>query len=248
MEQLRAAVMQASRPANVVLLRTPDGTVHFPPVCPNCEQPAASTLRIERAFLFHVQSADDTPNDTVQSIDAFDVPFCDACVNQHRSQQRPPSSWTPLRRIFSEAEGFAGLVVMAIAFMFVASGLKSLSLVAFLLAILPFSIGFWLLRSTWTKSRYLGLAEATRVDLAVDFTPFISLEFEPAWRAFQFRSQLYAILFRQANVQQLWSPRSAEARLVDDKRQGHAFRSNLVIGAVVLAIFCWSLWQEIFSK
>ncbi|MDQ6759172.1 MAG: hypothetical protein M3Z32_04805 [Acidobacteriota bacterium] len=108
--------------------------------------------------------------------------------------------------------------------------------------------GFWLLRSTWTKSRYLGVDEATSVDLAVDFTQLVSLPFEPAWRAFQFQSEEYAILFHQANVQQLWSPRSAEARLAADQRRGYSFRSNLVIGAVVLAIFCWSLWQEIFSK
>ena len=248
LEHLRKAVFEAPPEANLILLRLQDGTVRFPPVCPNCEQPAASTLRIQRAFLFHVQSGDDTPNETVPSIDAFDVPFCDACLHRQRSEQSAPSYWTPLLRILSEAEGFAGLVVIAIAFLFLASAFKRLSVFPLVLASLPLTVGFWLLRSTWNKSRHMSLPKPTSVDLAVDFTPLIALPFEPVWRAFQFRSQPYADLFRQANRPHLWSQHSLEAQSADAKRRRDSSRTNLIIGAIVVAILLWSLWREGLSQ
>jgi hypothetical protein len=248
LEYLRKAVLEAPPEANLILLRLQDGTLRFPPVCPNCGQPAASALRIQRAFLFHVQSGDDTPNETVPSIDAFEVPFCDACLHRQRSEQSAPGFWTPLLRILSGAEGLAGLVVMAIAFMFLASALKRLSVFPLVLASLPLMVGFWLLRSTWNKSRHMSLPKPATVDLAVDFTPSLAFPFEPVWRAFQFRSQPYADLFRQANQPHLWSQHSLEAQSAAAQRQRDSSRTNLIVGTIVVAFLLWSLWREGLSQ
>ena len=242
--QLRRAVLDAPPTANLVLLRLSDSAVHFPPVCPNCEQPAASTLRVERAFLIHVQNDDDTPNDTLQCIDACDVPFCEVCLRQHRAQLTPASPWTPLRRILSHANGFAGVVVMGIALLFLNSALKRLSLFPLLLATLPLTIGFWLLRSAWLRSRHMSVSQPTSVDLAFDFTPSLSLPFEPQWRAFQFRSAHYATLFRQANIAELWNPKSMEAQSAAAQRQQHSSKSTLVIGVVLGLFLLWTIWDD----
>jgi hypothetical protein len=173
-----------------------------------------------------------------------DIPFCNACLHRHHSEQRDPSVWTPLVRILSEAEGFAGLVVIVIAGLFLAAALQRLSITPLVLASLPLTIGGWLLRSTWNKSWHMSIPKPTSVDLAVDFTPVIALPFEPPWRAFQFRSQSYADLFRHANLRQLWSQSGVEAQSAAANRQRESSRTNLVVGAVVAALVLWSFWGE----
>jgi hypothetical protein len=247
LEDLRRAVFEAAPEANIVLLRSQDGTVRFPPVCPSCGEPAASTLQIQRAFLFHVQSGDDTPNHQVASIDVVGVPFCNDCLNRQLSLRRVPSPWTPVGRIFSEAEGFAGLVVITVAGLFVASALTNLKATPLVLSILPLIVGCWLLRSTWNKSRHMSLPAPTQVDLAVDFTPFIALPHEPAWRAFQFRSQTYADLFREANLPYLWNQHNPMAKSAAAKRDRDSSRTNLFVGTIVVAVLLWSLWREHLS-
>ena len=248
LEELRKAIVEAPPEANVVLLRSHKETLRFPPVCPNCGQPAASTLQVQRAFLFHVQSGDDTPNHQVPSIDVIGVPFCQACLHRRISEQSLPSPWTSVRRILSEAEGFAGLVVIAIASLFLASAFKHLKAAPLVLAILPLTVGFWLLRSTWNKSRHMSLPTPTNVDLAVDFTPFIALPYEPAWRAFQFRSQAYANLFREANLPYLWNQNNPIAKSAAAKRERDTLRTNLLVGAVVVAILLWSLCRDSLAQ
>lgn len=239
---LRRAVIEAPAESNLVLLQ--DGTICFPPVCCNCERPAASALRIRRAFQFRIHRAHDIPDEKIHHIDEFDAPFCDACVQQHRQELKPPDPWLPLRRILSNADGFAGVAVVGIALIFVVSTLKDLSMFPLLLAGIPLSTGFWLLRGTWNKSRYMSLPEPTPVDSAVDFSPSLGLDFEPAWRAFQFRSPRYAELFRQANGTELWNPHSAEAQSAATQRRRKTFKTNLVIGAIIVAILLWKLWDS----
>src|SRR3954471_17863118 len=83
---LRRTVMQAPPEANLVLYQGLDGTTRFPQVCPNCGNPSTPKLRVERAFVFLEYSGDDTPNSTVQSIDAVNIPICAACLQQHQAQ------------------------------------------------------------------------------------------------------------------------------------------------------------------
>lgn len=242
--QLRDAVLRAPPETNLVLLRIQSGPVHCPPVCPNCEQPATSTLRIERAFLIHVQSDDDTPNDTLQSIDTVDVPFCEGCFQQQRAQLVAPSPWTPLRRILSDAKGFAGVVVMGVALLFLNAALERLSLFPLLLAAMPISVGFWLLHTAWQRSRHMAVPTATSVDLAFDFTPSLALPFEPNWRAFLFRSARYAALFRRANIAEFWNPNSMEAQTAAAQRQKQSSRSTLIVGVVLGLFLLWVIWDD----
>ena len=244
LEQLRAAILKAPPEANIVLLESPDETLLFPPVCPNCGKPATSNLHMERVFLFYVYRGGDAKNETVPCISTLDVPFCNDCLEQQRTHQTEPSRWTPIKRIFSEAEGFAGLVVIAISCLFLAEVLKRFSLIPLLLACLPLSVGYFLIWPVWQKSKYMSLAKPTNIDLAFDFTPFLSLDFEPAWRAFQFRSQSYAEAFRQANIHQLWNPKSPEAKSASRKRKRALNKSNWIVGAIVLAIVLYMIWQE----
>ena len=248
LEELRQAIFEAAPEANIVLLRSQDGTLQFPPVCPNCSRPAASTLQIQRAFLFHIQSGGDTPNDRVASIDVVGVPFCKACLHRQLSERSVPSPWTPVRRLFSEAEGFAGLFVIAIACLFLASALKHFDVAPLVLAILPLSVGFWLLRSTWNRSRHMSSPTPTNVDLAVDFTRSMALPYEPAWRAFQFRSQAYATLFREANLPYLWNQHNVMAKTAAAKRERDSSRTNLVVGVIVVVILLWFLWRDTLSQ
>ena len=248
LEALRTAVIHAPPESNLVFVRTQGDAIRFPSACPNCGLPASSTMRIERAFLFHVEHDSETPNETVQAIDAFDVPFCGACLDRQQAERRAPSPWMPLRRILSHSEGFAGLVVIAIAMMFVSAAVRERRVFPLVLGSLPLAIGFWLLRGTWKRSRHMSLAKPTSVDLAVDFTPSIALPFEPYWRAFHFRAPQYAALFRQVNAGKLWDPRSPEARDAAAKRRRESSRTNLIVGAIVVAVLLWTLWQEVVSQ
>ncbi len=243
-EQLRSAIRKAPPEANLVLLQSQDETLRFPPVCPNCGKPATSTLHIERVFLFYVYRGSDSKNETVPTINTLEVPFCNDCQQQHRAQQVEPSPWTPLLRIVSEAEGFAGIFVIAISFLFLQAAIRQFSLTPLLIASLPLSVGYFLIRPVWQKSRHLSLPKPTNIDLAIDFTPFVSLEFEPAWRAFQFRSQSYAEAFRLANNDQQWNPRGPEAKSASKKRKRTSNKSMWIIGAILLAFLVYAIWDE----
>ena len=244
LEQLRAAIVNAAPDANLILLQTANDHLHFPPLCPNCEKPAASKLKIERVFLLYVYKSDDSPNETVPVINTLEVPFCNECQQQQRAQQVRPGPWTPLKRIVSESEGFAGMVVIAISFLFLSAALKSFTLTPLLLAFLPLSVGYFLLRPVWKKSKHMSLPKPTAVDLAFDFTPCLSLEFEPAWRAFQFRSQSYAEAFRQANSHQLWNPLSSAAKSAAKKRNQVSSKSAWIIGSILLACVLYLIWRD----
>lgn len=243
-EQLRAAIRNAPPEAKLVLVQSPDDTLRFPPLCPNCGKPATSTLHLERVFLFYVYRGDDSKNETVPTINTLEVPFCEDCQQQHRSRQIEPSPWTPLLRIISEAEGFAGLVVIAISFLFLQAAIKQFSLIPLLLACLPLSVGYFLIRPVWQKSKHLSLPKPTDIELAIDFTPFVSLEYEPAWRAFQFRSQSYAEAFRLANNNQQWNPHGSEAKSASKKRKQASNKSTWIVGAVLLAFVIYMIWDE----
>jgi hypothetical protein len=207
--------------------------------------PAIAGLTISRAFVFHVPSGNDTPNSSDPVINTLRVPFCGACLDLQRLQHKPPSPWTALLRIACEGEGLAGAGATVIGCLFLASGFKHFSVAPLLLAGLSFSLAFWLMRTAWNKNPQMGVPAPTAVDLAVDFTPYLNLQFEPAWRAFQFRSPQYAVLFRQANAHQLWNPYGAEADVAASRRKQDSFRTNLIIGAVMVVALLWSLWHEL---
>ncbi|WP_031500258.1 hypothetical protein [Bryobacter aggregatus] len=241
---LRRAIRSAPPEANLVLLT---GTPRFLPICPNCEARATHTLHVERPFLFHIPADDETPSSSESTIDAFEIPFCDRCLQQQRSSIVAQSPWLPLRRIFSESHGPAGVVVMAISLLFFIQTLKHFSLVPLLLGCIPLAIGLSLLIPVWRKSAYMAVPAPTEVDQAVDFTPILSLEFEPAWRAYLFRSSNYASQFRAANESQVWDLKSKAAAAAAAARRKKTNRTNWIIGTI-LGVFClWMLWDEVIS-
>ena len=80
--------------------------------------------------------------------------------------------------------------------------------------------------------------------MAVDFTPVLSLDYEPHWRAFLFRSPRYAALFRQINGPELWDPKSNQAKSAAAQRRKESNRSTWITGAIMLAIMAALIWYE----
>jgi hypothetical protein len=243
-EGLCNAVLAAGPEDNLVLLRYEEGKLHFPPLCPNCGQVADSRLKIERPFLIHIYNSGDSGNYTEPSIDVLEVPFCATCVGRRGAEQIAPGPLTSVKRIFSEAEGVAGLVVIGISGLFFWSALGSLSLFPLVLGCFPLMIGIWLIRPVWKKSYYMRLPQPTNVDMAVDFTPYLGLAHEPRWRAFQFRSRGYMEQFRSANAGQLWSPQSAEAKSAAEMRVKDEVKSNRLAWVLGAALLLWIFWVE----
>ena len=246
-EDLRAAVLSAAPEAHLVLLRGGGGEPAFLATCPNCGQPADSRLTIRRFFILLIYNSGDSGNDTEPTIGAIDVPFCSSCVQQHGREQIAAGAWTPVKRLLSEAEGFAGIGVVGIAGMFFWQAWIRTSLFPFFLGCFPAMIGLWLILPVWKKSAYMSLAEPTKVDLAIDFTPSLALAYEPDWRAFQFRSRTYADQFRVVNAAKLWTPLSAEAASAEASRAKDAAKSNWIAWVGGAAVLFWILWVELLK-
>jgi hypothetical protein len=159
------------------------------------------------------------------SIDAFDVPFCDAFLHRQRSEQSAPGFWTPLLRILSEAEGFAGLVAIAIAFLFLGCAFTRLSAFPLVLASVPLTVGF--------------LAAA------------VHLEEKPAHELTSLRAWISQSILR-LSLRFPSSPTgghsSLEAHSAAATRQRESSRTNLVVGAIVVAFLLWSLLRESLSE
>lgn len=246
-DDLRNAVLGAAQEANLVLLRYDDGALNFPPSCPNCGQRADSKLILVRPFLIYVYSTGDSGNYTEPSIDVLEVPFCAACAGRQRSEQVAPDSWMPIKRIFSESEGFAGLVVIAISGLFFSTALTRLSLVPLFMGCFPLMIGIWMIRPVWKKSQYMSLPQPTNIDLAFDFTPNLGQAHEPAWRAFQLRSHEYAEQFRSMNSRLLWSEHSPQATSAAALRAKDRAKSNLLAWIFGGVILLWFIWSEVLT-
>ena len=246
-DDLRRAVLTAAPEVNLVLLRYEEGKPHFPLSCPNCGQMANSRLKIERPFLIHVYNSGDSGNYTEPSIDVLEVPFCATCVRLQCAEQAAPGPWTPVKRICSEAEGLAGLVVIGISCLFFSSALGSLSLFPLLLGCFPLIIGIWLIRPVWKNSYYMSLPQPTNIDMAFDFSPNLGLAHEPGWRAFQIRSGEYAKQFRSANARELWSPHSDEATSAANLREKEQKKSKLIAWVIGVALLLWILWVEVLK-
>ncbi|MCX6613956.1 MAG: hypothetical protein NTW74_24315, partial [Acidobacteria bacterium] len=243
-DDLRRQIFDASTSTQIILLRCDRKPPTFPAVCPNCEAVASGTFTIERPFILLVYGDDDTPNDSLPVVDSYSVPVCKNCLQQHRTQQLPLSPFLPLKRVLSGPQGFAGLVVIAISGLFFKEALIHLRLVPFVLGCFPLFIGLGLIRPVWRKSQFMTIPQPTPTDLAVDFTPCLSLDYEPNWRAFHFRSHSYATLFRQANNSELWDPKSPEAISAAAQRRTATNRSAWAAGAIVLAIIAALIWYE----
>ena len=242
-EQLRQAVKAIASNPNVVLVT---GAVQFPLLCPNCGAPAQRTLEVKRAvqtFLYN----EDSPNETLYEIQSFAVPFCEKCIQQHFAAARPADASLVLKRLFlgsGAGEALGAAIVAIIALFFVKEGLIRLSIFPLIMAFLPGSVAFYLLRKNWTANEYMSAPVSSDVTSAVEFTPDMALAYEPMWRAFRFRDAGYAAQFRAINTPQIWDPQGEAAKQARTKRRTSTAKTNKVVVIVIVIVLLWGLWGE----
>jgi len=241
---IRQAVKQAMPDPNLVLVQA---TPAFPRICLNCEKPASVTLKLGKSFLVDSEHDSDSVADTFPIVESFEVFICPSCLAQRSGELTQPSPWLPIRRLMSHANGFAGLVVIAISSLFFKEAFFPFKLAPLIMGLLPLSIGIWLIRPVWQNSLHLILPKPTLIDRAIEFTPALNLDHEPYWRAYQFRSTSYADSFRQANIHHLWDTKSPDAQRAAKLRKAESNRSNWIVGIIVGLVLAWSLWSELIS-
>lgn len=247
LEALRQEVFTATPESRLVFVKGSAAAVQFPQICPNCGRPATVSLAIERDFSLIAHNSDDSPNESIHAVERFDVPFCLDCDQARDLQLTRPGAWIHLKRIFSSGEGMGGAVVVGIGFAFLVSAVTEWNWFPLALSLWPFAVGGWLMRSTWRKTRHMAVPHPTPVDLTVDFTPSLALDFEPEWRAFLFQSHPYAEAFAHANSAAIWHPASPEAARATARRSRKSRATAFAVGAFVAAALLWSLWDEYLS-
>jgi hypothetical protein len=232
-------VVAAGEQATVPIEGTPPP--RFPDTCPACLAHADSWLLIERTQALEV--SDGESHSTDRSVVGHRVAFCRACVARHREESPPANPWTPLKRLLGGGEGIAGAFIVGIGLFFVLEALKDLSLLLLLFSLLPLTVGGLLMRQTWRANHHLSVTPETSVIDSVSWTALLSLDYEPAWRAFRFRHAAYAERFRAANAERLWNPRGAEA-LTAKRRRARREHWMKVLGPVVIgALVLWWLFE-----
>ena len=239
--QLRRAMAATAQVIGV------EGQALFPALCHSCGQAAAQAVPITRSFLLYVEGSGDSSNETQPLVETLAIPLCQACQTQRGSMQQGPPPWLPVQRIFSQPTGPAGLVVIAISCLFFKDALLEFRLFPLLLGLLPLGVGLSLILPAWKKTRYMALAKPTAIDQNFDFTPILSLPYEPAWRAYYFALPEVANRFQQANQHQLWDAHGQAAKEAAKERKVQEARSFRKVGLILIPIVLWYLWDEFFS-
>lgn len=189
----------------------------------------------------------DGPQDTVYLIESFDVPFCDRCIATHQATQVRPDPHLLWKRLIGggrAGEALGAVFVGVVALLFLKEALFNLRVAPLIMAALPGAVAFFLLRGNWRRNEYMSVIPATEVSSAVEFTPDLSLEHEPAWRAFRFRDAGYVSRFRLENATLLWDPHGETARSARAKRRKSRVRTMWIIGLAVTAVLLFGLWQD----
>lgn len=226
-----------------VLIAERAGPPAFPPVCPKCGQTAQTVVPVRKAFGY---SSED--QGTIRSVDEYRVLFCDGCARQHASEQKPLSPWVPVLRILKgDGSNIGGLFICGVGLFFLSEAVKTLSPILLAFSALPWLVGGWLVRATWTRNRYLTVSPPTSISSTVDFSPDLAQAHESPWRAFYFQSPPYASRFREANAARLWDIYGAEARAAREKRRSSSRRTMWVVGLIFGAAFVWWFWDEVLS-
>lgn len=242
-DALRSGVKAMASESRVVLTT---GAVQFPLMCPNCGAPAQRTLEVRRALQTYVYNSDG-PNETVHEIRSYPVPFCEHCIHRHFSAAAGASPWLPLKRMFGgdgAGEALGGTIVLLVGAFFLKEGILKLSPVLLGFAMLPGTIGSWLMYRNWRRNEHMSVAPASEVTSAVECTPNLSLDFEPAWRAFRFRNAGFAEQFRRLNAERIWDPQGEQAQQARSQRRRRSARTTAAVAAVVAVVLLWGLWSE----
>ena len=223
----------AAHPHRFTLRGAPDALA-FPALCPHCGSPASGKLPCSKVFR-RVNS--DAPNDYV--VVSVAVPFCSACIGQHRAAT--PAA-TPLANILSSFStgDMLGAVFPGLAAAFVVYlSLKDLvrGQVVRAITLLPIAavfvaIAWYQRRHVWRATEHLRVAPQSEVSRAFDFSDDMAPAFEPPRFVCTVRDARFAAAFEALNGRHAWVAHSPEARA--DRRAAN--RQMWVIGAIVAAI------------
>jgi len=217
--------------------------VEFPKICPACGAQANAKLRVERVFPYRLDS--DDGNKDSQVVLEYRIPFCARCVAQHKAELPASDPLMPFKRVLrSDGTSVGGLVVCAVAVYFTLEAVRTFSLTLAAFALLPWSVGLWLVGSVWRQNRYMAVAPPTPVSLSVEFSDDLSRECEPAWQIFRFRDQGYATRFRAMNALRLWDPSGDEAREAKRSWDRRSRRNKFLMYGVLGAAVAWWLWSD----
>ncbi|MFN7937837.1 MAG: hypothetical protein U0R19_31195 [Bryobacteraceae bacterium] len=216
----------------------------FPRLCANCCAPATERLTIARIF----HSADSR-----QPV-YFQPYFCPQCIAAHRAEIKPDPTLF-FRRLL---HGWTLWIPMAgsfwVCFIALPYALEALAArdpkgivlsggIATLFALITMTCA----AGIWYGSNHLAVKPPTSITSAVDFTSDQSQTFEPTWRRFTLRNQVYAQHFRDANRERLWSRSRPEAgRAMVLRHYGKYVMYALIAVFAVYAIadeFGVSLWE-----
>jgi len=182
------------------------GEPQFPPACVNCGQPPAGSVEIRRVFSYVLDTSEGLD---VEHIEAFlRVPCCAACAATHAAEaSRAPGSTSWLRTLTVDGAGAGGLIICCVGLVFAYAAATSDSLPGALAMLMmtcgALTTGGLLLFGAWKQSRFSLPSADTVVSRAVEFTDLLQEGREPPWRAYRFRNDAFAALFREANADRL---------------------------------------------
>jgi hypothetical protein len=212
--------------------------VRFPPLCANCGRPAHNRLTYKKRFLRDSDS--DTPNSWVTTL--VKVPFCDACIAQHKADGPGASVIANIgSRLLTGAHllGTAGFALAAaVAGYFALSNLwhqhlklfYSLALLTGFLLIVAWGL-YQILRDGTEEIRAQGQSSMTQ---AFDFSDSTAAPFRSATFICTMRNESFAAAFRALNQAQEFDPDSAAAAGDAQSAKRKFWITALVIGTLAL--------------
>jgi hypothetical protein len=209
----------------------------FPPLCANCGEASAGTIRCAKVFR---RTHDEASNEYLVS--AVDVPFCAACRARHHGGTPEPTRLSMLLSSFSTAEMFGAVFPGLTALFFLWLALKDVAAGRFLrgLTMLPFAAVFALIaeymrRHVWAKTAHLRVPPPSDVSTAFDFSDDVAAAFEPPRFVCTLRNARFAQAFELLNHAHEWVAHSPQAR-VERRRANRKMWIGLAIVAALFLI------------
>ena len=210
--------------------------IAWPPLCPNCGNPTAERLRIEKVFRRKTRR-----RPWRYLIAALDVPFCAACAARHRQLVEPPrplDGWLAVLKSPLLIPLAGACILGAILFRPVIIEGSSdpggrwvaLGLYGFLaLAAIASIIG------AWRGNRPYRVPRSTEISRAFDYSDNLGNVVTGERRVYAIRNPAFADAFTAANRDHLWT---------DEIKQRDRRRSTIFGILVVLAlVVAWLLMR-----
>jgi hypothetical protein len=209
----------------------------FPPCCPNCGQ--AATHKIAYAKVFR-RSDGESP--TAYIVSEAQVPFCDACIAQHRAQEQPPDWKSTLLTLFADAEIFGAIFPGLGALFLLNLALRDLWHARFTSMAIELGLGLffaWIARLqagvVRDRSAHLRVPPLSEVTQAFDFSDDVSGLFEPSRVMYTMRDARFAAAFAALNRDREWDANGPQAKIAGRK----ATLALWTFGALLLTFALW---------